>query len=91
MSTLKLDMSYVRTLPTVMENRVFVRGIAEICRGYGVRTVAEGVETMEILTILRELGVDRAQGYQIGRPSPDLPHSPGRDRPASGAFPPVPA
>ena len=44
----------------------FVRGIAEICRGFGVKTVAEGVETPEILTILRELGVDRAQGYHIG-------------------------
>ncbi|KAA0253276.1 bifunctional diguanylate cyclase/phosphodiesterase [Acidobacteria bacterium ACD] len=89
MSTLKLDMSYVRTLPSVMENRVFVRGIAEICRGYGVKTVAEGVESKEILALLRELGVDRAQGFQIGRPSPDLP-TPPRDRPASGAFPPVP-
>ena len=52
MSTLKFDQSYVRDLPHKMENRVFVRGIAEICRGFGVKTVAEGVETAEILTIL---------------------------------------
>ena len=56
-----------------MENRVFVRGIAEICRGFGVKTVAEGVETPEILAILRELGVDRAQGYNVGHPSLELP------------------
>ncbi len=73
MSTLKFDQSYVRDLPHKMENRVFVRGIAEICRGFGVKTVAEGVETPEILAILRELGVDRAQGYHVGYPVPELP------------------
>jgi EAL domain-containing protein (putative c-di-GMP-specific phosphodiesterase class I) len=73
MSTLKFDQSYVRDLPHKMENRVFVRGIAEICRGFGVKTVAEGVETPEILEILRELGVDRAQGYHVGHPSLELP------------------
>lgn len=77
MSTLKFDQSYVRDLPLKMENRVFVRGIAEICRGFGVKTVAEGVETPEILTILRELGVDRAQGYHIGYPALELPARPG--------------
>jgi diguanylate cyclase (GGDEF)-like protein len=76
MSTLKFDQSYVRDLPHKMENRVFVRGIAEICRGFGVKTVAEGVETPEILAILRELGVDRAQGFHIGYPVPDLPARP---------------
>lgn len=73
MSTLKFDQSYVLDLPHKMENRVFVRGIAEICRGFGVKTVAEGVETPEILEILRELGVDRAQGYHVGHPSLELP------------------
>lgn len=73
MSTLKFDQSYVRDLPHKMENRVFVRGIAEICRGFGVKTVAEGVETPEILAILRELGVDRAQGYHVGHPALELP------------------
>ena len=73
MATLKFDQSYVRDLPHKMENRVFVRGIAEICRGFGVKTVAEGVETQEIFDILRELGVDRAQGYHIGYPALELP------------------
>lgn len=81
-SVLKFDVSYVQNLPTQAENRVFVRGIAEICRGLGVKTVAEGVETAAILGILKELGVDRAQGYYIGRPAPELPDS----RSSSGAF-----
>ncbi len=72
-SSLKLDMSYVRDLEHKSENRVFVRGITEICRGLGVKTVAEGVESQEILEILAGLGVDRAQGYHIGHPAPELP------------------
>jgi diguanylate cyclase (GGDEF)-like protein len=72
-SCLKFDVSYVQNLPTQLENRVFVRGIAEICRGLGVKTVAEGVESASVMSILRELGVDRAQGYYIGHPSTELP------------------
>lgn len=80
-SVLKFDVSYVQNLPIQAENRVFVRGIAEICRGLGVKTVAEGVENATILSILKELGVDRAQGHYIGRPVADLP-----DLRLSGSF-----
>ena len=72
-SSLKLDISYVRDLPKEKANRVFVRGMAGICRGLGVKTVAEGVESEEVMEILPELGVDRAQGWYVGYPSPDLP------------------
>ncbi len=72
-SSLKLDMSYIQNLARQPENRVFVRGITEICRGLGVKTVAEGVESREILEIVASLGVDRAQGYHIGHPVPDFP------------------
>ncbi len=72
-SSLKLDMSYIQNLARQPENRVFVRGITEICRGLGVKTVAEGVESREILDIVATLGVDRAQGHHIGHPVPELP------------------
>jgi diguanylate cyclase (GGDEF)-like protein len=72
-SSLKLDISYVRNLATSPDNRVFVRGMADICRGLGVTTIAEGVESADTLAILAELGVERAQGHHIGFPSPDLP------------------
>ena len=38
-----------------------------------MKTVAEGVESAEVMEILPELGVDRAQGWHVGYPSPDLP------------------
>jgi diguanylate cyclase (GGDEF)-like protein len=72
-SSLKLDISYVRDLPKEKANRVFVRGMAGICRGLGVKTVAEGVESQEVMDLLPELGVDRAQGWHIGFPEPGLP------------------
>ena len=72
-SSLKLDISYVRDLPKEKANRVFVRGMAGICRGLGVKTVAEGVESPEVMELLPELGVDRAQGWHIGFPEPGLP------------------
>ena len=37
---------------------------------FGLTTVAEFVENQEILDILRELGVDYAQGYHISKPEP---------------------
>ncbi len=72
-SSLKLDISYVRDLPKEKANRVFVRGMAGICRGLGVKTVAEGVESEDVMEILPELGVDRAQGWHVGFPEPNLP------------------
>jgi EAL domain-containing protein (putative c-di-GMP-specific phosphodiesterase class I) len=35
-----------------------------------LRTVAEGVESAEVVDRLREMGVDQAQGYYLGRPAP---------------------
>jgi len=72
-SSLKLDISYVRDLPKEKANRVFVRGMADICRGLGVKTVAEGVESEDVMEVLPELGVDRAQGWHVGFPEPELP------------------
>ena len=81
MSTLKFDRSYVSTILTEIESRVFVKGIAEICHGFGIRTVAEGVEEARILTALEGLGVDRAQGFHIGAPVAELPLSFSGERP----------
>jgi EAL domain-containing protein (putative c-di-GMP-specific phosphodiesterase class I) len=73
-SALKFDMSYIKSLPAQVENRVFVKGMTEICKGLGVKTVAEGVESIQILQILRELNVERAQGNYVGLPVPELPY-----------------
>jgi EAL domain-containing protein (putative c-di-GMP-specific phosphodiesterase class I) len=47
-----------------------VKSINDIGKVMGKRTIAEFVENDEILEKLREIGVDYAQGYRIGRPKP---------------------
>ena len=50
--------------------RIMVRSINEIGHVMGMQTIAEFVENRDILDVLREIGVDYAQGYEIGRPLP---------------------
>jgi EAL domain-containing protein (putative c-di-GMP-specific phosphodiesterase class I) len=47
-----------------------VEMIVHVARVMGKRTVAEFVESDEICEALREIGVDYAQGYAIGKPRP---------------------
>jgi len=68
----KIDGSFIKGLTTNPDDVVFVRALTEAVRGYGKTTVAEFVEDEATLGILREIGVDYAQGYLIGRPAPEL-------------------
>jgi diguanylate cyclase (GGDEF)-like protein/PAS domain S-box-containing protein len=68
----KIDGSFIKGLTTNPDDVVFVRALTDAVRGYGKTTVAEFVEDEATLDILREIGVDHAQGYLIGRPSPNL-------------------
>jgi EAL domain-containing protein (putative c-di-GMP-specific phosphodiesterase class I) len=47
-----------------------VRGVAAIAKELGMQTVAEGVENATAFGLLRDYGVDRIQGFLIGRPAP---------------------
>jgi len=68
----KIDGSFIKGLTTNPDDVVFVRALTDAVRGYGKTTVAEFVEDEATLDILREIGVDYAQGYLIGRPAPEL-------------------
>ncbi len=67
---LKLDVSLVRDLDGHPPQRALVAAMAAFAASTGARTVAEGVETAAELAVLRELGVDLAQGYHLARPGP---------------------
>jgi EAL domain-containing protein (putative c-di-GMP-specific phosphodiesterase class I) len=66
---IKIDGSFVRTLPARRENRIILRHLLELTRGFGFRTVAECVETAEEAALLREAGVGYLQGFYLGRPT----------------------
>ena len=67
---LKIDIDFVRDLKTNPANRHLVKAIVGLARDFGYETVAEGVEDGETLELLKELGVDLAQGFLLGRPAP---------------------
>jgi PAS domain S-box-containing protein len=67
---LKIDIEFVRDLLTNRASNHLVKAIVNLAQGFGLQTVAEGVENAETLELLREYGVDFAQGYYLGRPAP---------------------
>jgi EAL domain-containing protein (putative c-di-GMP-specific phosphodiesterase class I) len=69
-SFLKIDVEFVRDLPTNSANLHLVRAIVDLAAGFGQQTIAEGVEDEATLDLLRDEGVDFAQGYFLGEPAP---------------------
>lgn len=65
---LKIDGTFVRDMPRNDADQLVVKAIVEIARGLGKRTIAEFVEDEDTTRMLREYGVDMAQGYHLGRP-----------------------
>lgn len=69
---IKIDGSFIRELNKNLSDQIFVKAIKDVAKGLGIKTVAEFVENQETLKLLREYGVDYAQGYFIGKPSPNI-------------------
>jgi diguanylate cyclase (GGDEF)-like protein/PAS domain S-box-containing protein len=67
---IKIDRSFVLNLPSSEEDAIIVRSTIDLANNLGLRVVAEGVETAEVLGYLRATGCDVAQGYHLGRPVP---------------------
>lgn len=65
---LKIDGKYVRNILQESVDFAMVKAINEIGQVLGKKTIAEFVESDDVLEKLREMGVDLAQGYQIGKP-----------------------
>jgi len=67
---LKIDGSFVRDMHNSAVDQTIVRAINSVGQQMGIRTIAEFVETRGVLEILREIGVDYAQGFGIALPQP---------------------
>lgn len=67
---LKIDGSFIVDMVAQPVNRAFIKAMSQIAHDLGIQTVAECVETAEILEALRELKIDFAQGFYTGRPAP---------------------
>ncbi len=67
LSTLKVDRSFVMSLPNE-NDAVIVKATIGLAKALGLTVVAEGVEKAEQLELLRSYGCDLAQGYHLSRP-----------------------
>jgi two-component system CheB/CheR fusion protein len=65
---LKIDGSFITELNKDKVSKIMVEAINHIAEGIGLKTVAEFVENQAILDTVRELRVNYAQGYYLGRP-----------------------
>jgi len=70
MEYVKIDGSFVRNLLERPDDQALVRAMAQIARAFGKKTVAEHVESGEVLELLAQFDIDYAQGYYTGRPVP---------------------
>jgi diguanylate cyclase (GGDEF)-like protein/PAS domain S-box-containing protein len=68
--SIKIDGSFVTEMLNSEIDRAMVEMIVHVAKVMGKSTIAEFVESDEILEALREIGVDFAQGYAIGKPLP---------------------
>ena len=68
--SLKIDMSFVRQLRAGSKEAAVVRAIVLLGTSLGKAVVAEGIETLAQMELLRDLGCDLGQGYYMSRPLP---------------------
>jgi EAL domain-containing protein (putative c-di-GMP-specific phosphodiesterase class I) len=67
---IKLDRSMIARLDHDARSRVIVRGIIRLCRQLQMTVVAEGVETIMQMAMLRRAGCPVIQGFGLARPMP---------------------
>jgi EAL domain-containing protein (putative c-di-GMP-specific phosphodiesterase class I) len=79
----KIDGRYIQALGTRPRDTMILKHMAELCRDLGVVTIAEMVETSEQARTVQNLGIELAQGWCFGKPSPEPVWRPSASSPAS--------
>ena len=67
---LKIDGVFIRDIANNDINRAMVKAINEVGHVMGIETVAEFVEDIRTLDVVRDIGIDYAQGYAVGNLRP---------------------
>ena len=66
---LKIEGEFILGMPGSEKDRALVRSIVGLGQELGIQTVAEYVESEEILRLVKQQGIDMAQGYHVQRPN----------------------
>jgi len=67
-SLIKIDSEFIKDIHLNSNNRLIVKYIANLSKELNIKTVAEFVENEEIFNVVKDCGIDYAQGYYIGKP-----------------------
>ncbi len=65
---LKIDRAFIGRITASEQDRAIVGAIMQMARSLGLTVVAEGVEDLAALEVLRGMGCDQVQGFHVGRP-----------------------
>lgn len=68
----KIDGEYVKGIANDASDQLFVRSMADLCKGLGIATIAEFVEDEAAMNVLKELDVDYGQGWHFAKPVADI-------------------
>jgi len=68
----KIAGEFIRSMSRNKKDMAIVRTMVVLSKEFGIKTIAEHVENIDVLNSVKSMGVDYAQGYHIGLPSPDL-------------------
>jgi EAL domain-containing protein (putative c-di-GMP-specific phosphodiesterase class I) len=67
---IKIDRQFIQVTENDPTGNVIVESIVDLARGLNLKTVCEGIETIEQWHALRELGCDEMQGFYFSKPLP---------------------
>ncbi|MCW5299139.1 EAL domain-containing protein [Herbaspirillum lusitanum] len=67
---LKIDKSFVMNMEHDADDAKIVKSTIDLGHNMGLRVVAEGLETLAVWNLLRQMGCDQAQGYFMSKPMP---------------------
>ncbi len=65
---LKIDRSFIKDMAVEKDDAAIVKSTIDLAHNLGLVTVAEGIETKEVMDGIKAMGCDQAQGYLISRP-----------------------
>ena len=66
----KIEGMFVRNMLNDPKDMAFVKTLAVLAKEFGIQTIAEYIESEELLIAVHALGIDYAQGYHTGKPAP---------------------
>ena len=70
---IKIDGSLIKNIHQNEETKIIVKTIVNFAKELNIKTIAEYVHSDEVFNCVKEIGIDYAQGFHIGKPKPELP------------------